>query len=376
MLLARPTWAEVNLANLVHNFLFFRTNTEKKVMAVVKADAYGHGAVMVAKKLQEVGADYLAVASLEEALILRENQITLPILVFGYIREECFHEVAKNDITISLFQQAQIEEITNFVEREKKPLKIHVKIDTGMNRVGLKTEELLSIIKKVKANEWLNLEGIYSHYASADEEDEEFSSYQQDRFLSILQLLKEEKIIIPLIHMANTAGSIHYSNTELAKLYNMVRVGIGLYGYSPSIEVKNLFTELKPLLTFKSKIVMLKKIKPNEGVGYGQVFKADAEEVIATIPVGYADGLPRQLSNKGEVLIRGVKAPIVGRISMDQITVKVTHIKNVSLYDEVVIYGKQKTEEINVEQVAEQLNTISYELLCRIGNRVPRIYTP
>jgi len=327
-----------------------------KVMPVVKADAYGHGAVMLSKAAERIGIDYLAVAFLEEALELRRNQIRTKILVFNYVEKDFVKIAVENNITLTMFSWKQLEDYKNLKE---KPV-VHINIDTGMNRVGVKIDEARKFYKKLLENGF-EVEGIYTHFAVADslkKEDIEFTKKQYEKFGSL-------DIDVPIKHVCNSGASI----TGIVPYHNYVRLGIASYGLMPSNEVKD--EHLKPVLTWKSVVSHVKYIEKGESVSYGRTFIADGKMKVATIPVGYADGFWRHLSNIGEVLINGKRRKILGRVCMDQFVVEG---EGVNEGDEVILIGTQGNERITAEEIAEKVGTINYEVTCRISKRVPRIY--
>ena len=325
-------------------------------MPVVKADAYGHGAVMLSKAAERIGIDYLAVAFLEEALELRRNQIRTKILVFNYVEKDFVKIAVENNITLTMFSWKQLEDYKNLKE---KPV-VHINVDTGMNRVGVKIDEARKFYKKLLENSF-EVEGIYTHFAVADslkKEDIEFTKKQYEKFGSL-------DIDVPIKHVCNSGASI----TGIVPYHNYVRLGIASYGLMPSNEVKD--EHLKPVLTWKSVVSHVKYIEKGESVSYGRTFIADGKMKVATIPVGYADGFWRHLSNIGEVLINGKRRKILGRVCMDQFVVEG---EGVNEGDEVILIGTQGNERITAEEIAEKVGTINYEVTCRISKRVPRIY--
>jgi alanine racemase len=327
-----------------------------KVMPVVKADAYGHGAVMLSKAAEKIGIDYLAVAFLEEALELRKNQIRTNILVFNYVDKDFVKIAVENNITLTMYSWEQLEEYKSIKE---KPV-VHINVDTGMNRIGIKPWEAKEFYNKL-LEYGFRVEGIYTHFAVADslkKEDIEFTKKQYEQFSSI-------DIDVKIKHVCNSGASI----TGVVPYHNYVRLGIASYGLMPSSEVKD--ENLKPVLTWKSAVSHVKYIEKGESISYGRTFVADRKIKVATIPVGYADGYWRHLSNIGEVLIKGKRRKILGRVCMDQFVVEGD---GVEVGDEVILIGAQKNERITAEEIAEKVGTINYEVTCRISKRVPRIY--
>lgn len=325
-------------------------------MPVVKADAYGHGAVMLSKAAERIGIDYLAVAFLEEALELRKNQIRTKILVFNYVEKDFVKLAVENNITLTMFSWKQFEEYKNLKE---KPI-VHINVDTGMNRVGVKVEEAKKFYKNLLESGF-KVEGIYTHFAVADslkKDDIEFTKRQYEKFSSL-------DIDVPIKHVCNSGASI----TGIVPYHNYVRLGIASYGLMPSNEVID--EHLKPVLVWRSIVSHVKYIEKGESVSYGRTFVANRKMKVATIPVGYADGYWRHLSNIGEVLINGKRRKILGRVCMDQFVVEG---EDVNEGDEVILIGAQDKEKITAEEIAEKVGTINYEVTCRISKRVPRIY--
>jgi len=368
----RPTRAEIYLDNIVHNLSEVKRWVGKKVkiMGVVKANAYGHGACHVAKVLVENGVCYLGVATIEEALELRECGINIPILVFGYTPLTQAEELIVNNITQTVFDINYVEDLEKIALNVGKKAKVHVKIDTGMGRIGytdLKVAE--KEIEKMMEMEGVEVEGIFSHFATSDEKDKSYAEQQFDMFKKLLERLKEKRINIPLKHMANSGAIIDLKYTYL----DMVRPGIVLYGSYPSEEVKRPL-DLRQTMGFKTKIVYIKEVPEGTSISYGKTFITKRKSKIATLPVGYADGFNRLLSNNYHVLVKGKYAAVVGRICMDQTMLDVTDIEGVEVGDDVTIFGNQDGEKITAEEIAKKLNTIPYEVYCGISRRVPRIY--
>jgi alanine racemase len=369
----RPTWVEISLDALQHNFHSFRqlipANIE--IMAVVKADAYGHGAVAVAKEVIENGASYLAVAFLDEALELRRAGISAPILVLGYTSEQGLALAIEYNITLNVYQPNILRALAALSSAEH-PVNIHIKLDTGMGRLGLHNEvEAISFIEEALALPFVNVEGIFTHYACADEVDKTYTIKQHERFDGVVQYFADKKIGFKYIHAGNSATAIDIP--ELT--YNMVRLGISLYGLYPSEEVHKERIDLQPVLSLKTGVVSLKELPKGSGISYGSIYHTELEsERIATLPVGYADGFSRMLTGKAQALIHGHKVPIVGTICMDQCMINVSSVDEVQLEDEVVLLGRQGDSNITAEELAVQLGTINYEITCMISHRVPRVY--
>ncbi|MGB9680990.1 MAG: alanine racemase [Minisyncoccia bacterium] len=367
----RPTWIEIRLNYLKHNLKEIRKiiGPKCKIIAVVKADAYGHGAIRISQKLEELNIDYLAVATLEEAIELRINGIKIPILIFGFLSFSDLPYLFEYNLTPSIFSLETAKKLNLLAEKNKKRINIHIKVDTGMNRLGFPYKSALENIKKISNFKNLNIEGIYSHLSSSKIKNEPFNYLQFQRFKEILNQLEKIKINIPLKHIANSGAVANYPEFKL----NAVRIGEILYGFS-KFYYENKLIQTKPLLSLRTKIIFLKTIKKGESVGYDRNFIAQKLTKIATLPIGYADGYPRILSNKGKVIIKGQEAPIVGNICMDLMMVDVSRAKNVKLLNEVILIGKNKNKEITVEELAQKSLTIGDEIVARLGKRVPRLY--
>lgn len=369
----RDTWAEISLDDIKYNFLQFRqfVNQDTKMMAVVKADGYGHGAVEIAKTAIQMGADYLAVALLDEALKLRESGITDPILILGYTPSRSVKEAIKQNITLTVFDQEIMDEIIGQSSLLHKTASIHLKVDTGMSRIGVTSpEEAMILATKANAAANVHLEGIFTHFSNADSEDSSFTDEQFQKFILVLDFLKKHNIHIPLKHCCNSAATMKFPKMHL----NMVRVGVALYGLYPDASLKKLPIHLKQAMSFKTRIAAIKKVAISQPISYGCTWRPNRESIIATVPLGYADGLSRQLSNRGSVLIHGQKAAITGRVCMDQTMIDITDLPDCTPGDEVVIFGENQSSFQSVDEIAELMGTINYEVVCLIGRRVPRVY--
>ena len=372
----RPTWVEINLQAIRQNYLNLCQSADRRttVLPVVKANAYGHGAIPIAETLIAAGATCLAVATLEEALELRNANIDRSILIFGYIPEYGFEVAISNNLIITVMDRSNIEKLQFAAEQKGQVAKIQIKVDTGMGRVGIRAvEQLEEILEQLAGCPNIQLEGIYSHFACADQFDKRYTDEQCRRFQRFLEVL-HARGLYPSVHIANSAGIIDQLGMACVVPCEYARAGISLYGYYPSSEVEQLRVQLQPALEFKTRVVHLKQVEAGECIGYGATFQTNRRSSIATLPVGYADGYSRLLSNRGEVLIHGKRASVIGRVCMDQTIIDVTDIPNVNIGDEVVLYGKQQGEYISVEEIAAIMQTISYEVLCAISSRVPRIY--
>lgn len=370
MNLTRPVWAEIDLAAIAHNVRAIRKITSAEMMAVVKADGYGHGALQVARVALANGAQRLAVAILNEALELRQQAVTVPILVLGYTPEEQAEVVVANEVTQTVFSWPLAEALSKVAVKLDKKAKIHVKVDTGMGRVGVQPEEAVKFIRQLMTLPNLEVEGMFTHFAVADEQDKSYTKEQFAKFMAVVESLAGEGISLPLYHVANSAAIIDLPSTHL----NLVRPGIILYGLYPSDQVDKEKILLRPALTLKARIGHIKRVKAGTSISYGRKYIAPEERVLATLPLGYADGFTRLLFAKGQVLVKGQKAPLVGRVCMDQCMIDITDIPGVETGEEVVLIGRQGKGSISVEELAEKIGTINYEVVCMISQRVPRVY--
>lgn len=374
MKLPQRVYAQIDLDAICDNIqkVIHKVGTETKVMAVIKTDAYGHGAVPVARALQNIGTHAFGVATAEEALELRINGITSPILILGYVFSEDFPRLLKNNITLTVFQYETAKALSACAAQLDICAKIHIKIDTGMGRIGfLPNAESLAEIEKIAALPFISIDGIFTHFACADAADKTSCNQQKQYFLDFLQVLEARGIQIPCKHMCNSAGIIDFSDGFL----NMVRSGILTYGLYPSEEVLKDAFVLSPALQLKSHVSFIKTVDKDFTVSYGSTYSTKKDKtVIATVPVGYGDGYPRALSNVGRVLIHGQFAPIIGRVCMDQFMVDVTEIPHVQAGDCVTLIGTDGQNRITVEEVADLAHSFNYELCCGINKRVPRVY--
>lgn len=367
------TWAEINLDSLKDNIKEVRRITSKDamVMAVVKADGYGHGAVECAKVFLKNGADKLAVACCSEALQLRNADIKAPIMILGASFEEELDELIQNDITISLFSYDFAKKVSDVALKNEKTAKIHIKLDTGMSRIGYVTgindEEIISEIIKISKLENIELEGIFSHFSTADEKEIDYTHLQFERFMKICNELEQRGLKIPIRHIANSAGIIMYPKMHL----DMVRAGVILYGFYPSEDVDKSRINLKKVMSVKSRITHIKEICDNRGVSYGKVYITNGKTKIATIPVGYADGYTRMLGGKAKILVNDEPKDVIGRICMDQCMINVTNVNNINIGDEVTIFGPKT---VTADTLASWLGTINYEIVCMVSKRIPRVF--
>ena len=367
------TWAEINLDALEENIKGIRKLTDKNamIMAVVKADAYGHGAVECSKVLLENGANMLGVACYSEAKQIRNAGIDSPILILGASFEEDIEELVSNDITISLFSYDFAKKVSCVSQKLNKTAKIHIKLDTGMSRIGYLTgvndDEIIDEIIKISNLSNIEIEGIFSHFATADESDSEYTKLQFDRFMTVCNKLESKGLKIPVRHIANSAAIMMYPETHL----DMVRAGIILYGLYPSEEVDKSRLLLKSVMSVKSRITHIKEICDNRGVSYGKTYITNGKTRIATIPVGYADGYTRVLSGRAKILVNNEPRDVVGRICMDQCMIDVTNVNNVNVGDEVIIFGSKT---VKADDLALWKDTINYEVVNMFSKRIPRVF--
>ncbi len=370
----RPSRAIVDLSKLDRNIkeIMKKLKTGTQLITVVKANAYGHGAVEVARQALLSGASWLGVAIPEEGAELREAGISAPILVLGGIDQTQISTVVKYDLSQCVFSLEIAKLLNEEAKRAGKRIGLHIKVDTGMGRIGLTDpEKVRKLCNELKTYSHIDMEGIFTHFAVADEHDKSYTRNQLARFNMILDVLMKDGINFKYIHAANSAGILEYDDAH----FNMVRGGIAIYGYYPSQYVKeHSLVKLEPILQWETKVVDVKNINKGDSISYGRTFIADKPMKIAVLPIGYADGYHRYLSNKGWVIINGYRARVVGIVCMDQVMVDVTHIPAVKPGDKAVLIGKQGEESITAEELACLGDTISYEVLTGIGYRVPRVF--
>ncbi|MDO5695322.1 MAG: alanine racemase [Eubacteriales bacterium] len=364
-------YAEINLNRILENIESIRLHIgDSKLMAVIKADGYGHGATVCAKHMADV-VDYYAVATIDEALDLMNSFVEKPILVLGGVFERSIPELIQKGIRTTVFYYEMAKKLSEYAVLMNRPCYIHIKLDTGMSRIGYATDEHLEEeMRKIAALPNLVVEGVFTHFANADEADKTPVRAQYDRFEAALSVLERVGISVPLVHCANSAAVIDMPSAHR----DMVRAGIILYGYYPSTDVLVNHVPVKPALQLKSHIIFTKEIPPGTGVGYNSTFVSERPMRIATIPVGYADGYPRSLSNCGYVLIRGRRANIIGRVCMDQFMVDVTDFGPLDINEEVVLIGRSGTEEVTLEELARLSGKFNYEFVCGLSKRIPRLY--
>jgi len=377
----RATRAEINLKAFKHNIENLKKilGSDVGIMSVIKADAYGHGAVPCSKAALECGVSYLGAGIIDEGIELRKNGITEPILILGGIFLNEAADLVHYDLTTILSTPTLADELSNQGKKQGKIVKVHIKVDTGMNRLGVRPEDLLNLIEKIKTLPNLNLEALSTHFSSADDEDSSITKNQIELFQKALLELKKSGIHPPITHLANSSALFRFPDSR----GKIVRPGLIQYGALPSpilnpivkkLCKKDNLDDFQPVMQWKSKIIQLKLTPKGEALSYSRKYFTQKESLIATLPIGYADGLNRNLSNNMQVLIKGKFAPQVGNICMDMILIDVSKIPDVNLGEDVVIWGKQGNKQISVEELADKSGTIPYELFCNVSKRVPRIY--
>lgn len=368
----KRVYATVDLDAIRQNMEAMKANIAKGTMicGVVKSDGYGHGSVPVAKAVEDLVWGY-AVAAVEEGWVLRDHHITKPILVLGYVPEEEFESLVEQEIRYTVSEWKEVEILSKIAQKLGKNAYVHIKMDTGMGRIGLRSaEEILTLAQKIENLPNIVIEGIFTHMATADMADKTKAKEQIRMFREMLQLLENNGIYIPIRHCSNSAGIIDLKEANI----DMVRAGIALYGLYPSAEVNKENVCLTPALELKSIVSYLKTVPKGSPIGYGATFVTQKETKVATVSIGYGDGYPRALSNKGYALVRGKKAPIIGRICMDQFMMDVSDIPEIQQGDTVTLIGKDQNEQITVEELAELAGTFNYEFVCDLGKRIPRVY--
>ena len=365
------TQAKIDLDAIEYNFTQARQKIPKnvKLMCVVKAFAYGHGAVQIAKLL-DGRCDFFGVACLEEALELKHAGIKNPVLILGYTSPSIYDKIVEHDIRVSVFSYEAAQALSREAVKQNKTAKFHFCVDTGMSRIGFQVaEESADICKKITELPNIEAEGLFSHYATADEADLSRAEAQRERFKDFISMLESRGVSVPIKHLSNSAGIMNFD-----ECFDMCRMGIVLYGLYPSEEVNKSLLDIKPAMSWLTHVSHIKTLEAGREISYGGTYKTNEERVIATIPVGYADGYPRCLSNIGKVLINGKFAPIVGRVCMDQFMVDVTDIENVEVETTVTLVGRDGDAVLTMEEVANAAHSFNYELPCRIAPRVPRTY--
>ena len=370
----RPTWAEIDLDALAHNFSVIRERVgpKVKVLAAVKANAYGHGAVECARRLQNEGADWFGVALPEEGSELRNDGITKPILCLGGIWKDQESLCLQHNLTPVVFRLDVVEALNRAAADKQQTIDVHVKIDTGMGRLGVRAADISGFCDALKRFTNIRVDGLMTHLASADDEAQAaFTNEQLRRFEKSVSAFRERGFTPTHIHAANSAGLFAFANS----FGNLVRPGGTLYGFIRDVLPPNIESpSLQPVMSLFSRIMLLKRVPTGETLGYGATFQTQKDSLIATIPIGYDDGYRRPLSNKGRVIVRGQFAPVVGRVSMDLTLIDVTDVMGVSLDDCVTLLGSDGERSISAEDLGEIAGTISYEITCGISDRVPRVY--
>ncbi len=365
------TYAQVDLDAILHNFNALASCVEEnvKLCAVIKADGYGHGAVPLAHLLEDK-ADYFAVATVDEAIELRNAGICLPILILSYTHEDDYEILIENDISLTIYTLDAAKKLQKCAEKLHKKALVHIAVDTGMTRIGFKpndksAEEILAVSQMPA----IEIQGIFSHYACADMADKTTSKMQTERYVNFVKQCENIGVRFPIHHLCNSAGI-----SEFSEHFDMVRMGISLYGLYPSEEVDKSKVELIPAMTYKSHVIHVKDVPEGEGISYGHIYKTKETRRIATVAAGYADGYPRALSNKGRVIVRGHYAPITGRVCMDQFMIDVTDIPGVETDDEVILWGTDGNLSIPAEEIGNLSMSFNYEVVCSVARRNPRVY--
>ncbi len=368
--MSRPTYAEIDLSAIDKNIKNILNQTRPaRVMAVVKANGYGHGALEVSKQALKSGAQYLAVALLEEGLALRKNNISAPVLVFGGLFPKQADMIVRHDLEATVYTPEQLQALTRAAAENKKRAVVHIKVDTGMGRVGVPWQYALSFIRQAQNQPHVQIQGLYTHFATSDEKDKTYAYLQLNRFQTVVEECRQAKIKIPVIHAANSGAILDIPESY----FDMVRPGVMMYGYYPSPDTTESI-HIHPAMTLTTQVLHIKTVPPDTYVSYGRLYRTRSTTRIATLPVGYADGYDRDLTNKAEALIRGKRYPVVGRVCMDLIMVDVGNNNEISIGDSVVLYGQQGPESISIQDIAIKLDTIPYQVTCWVSDRVPRSY--
>ena len=372
----RATRAEIDLQAFRHNFQYLRDyiSPQTRIMAVVKADAYGHGALPCARVAVEGGADYLGAGVIEEGIEFRQSGLDTPILILGSIFPDEVEDLVRHDLSTIVCTLPLAQALAKEAKKQNKTTSMHIKVDTGMNRLGVSPEHLPELLNQISNLPNLKIEGVSTHFASADDEDLSITQAQLKKFQAALACLKQGDS--PLIHCSNTSALFKYPESH----FDMVRPGLILYGAHPSPTLQAVLNEkenlspFQPVMQWKSQIILVKPVAKHQPVSYSGSFTTQRDSLIAILPIGYADGLHRSLSNKIDILVGGKRAPQIGNICMDMTLIDVTEIQDVQAGDEVVLFGKQEGQTITVEEMATKAGTIPYEILCNVGKRVPRVY--
>ena len=378
------TWAEVNLDAYAHNIRELRriSRPPARLMAVVKANGYGHGSVEVAREALQNGAQYLGVARIDEAIPLRQAGLEVPILIFGYTPPDLAPLLIDYELTQTVYSISTASALSEQATRKGKKIIIHLKVDSGMGRLGfllaatndtrddIATRNSVRAIETISRLPGLTVEGIFTHFATADSAEKSYANMQLDRFMDLLTRLQKQGLEPPIRHAANSGALIDMPDSHL----DMVRPGIATYGLHPSDEVNKSRVDLRPVMSLKTRVIHLKRVPPGFNISYGITFQTKNHTTIATVPVGYADGFNRLLSSRGHMLVHGQRVPIVGRVCMDLTMLDVGEVSGVALEDEVVVFGEQGKGAVTADEIASSLDTINYEIVSTITARVPRIY--
>lgn len=365
-------YVTVNLDTVYDNIKQLKSNCRPgtNIIAVVKADGYGHGAVPIARKIDGLVSAY-AVATIEEAVNLRNHKIDKPIYIIGYTHISQFHRLIENECRCTIFDALSAKKLSEKAVELGRKAHVHIKVDTGMSRIGFKdNEESVNTVLDISKMANIDIEGIFTHFYAADEADKTSARNQFQRFTGFIDKLEQKGLYIPVKHCSNSAAIMEMDDVNLGN----VRAGIAMYGLMPSNEVDTKSVSINPALEWKSHVIFVKDIQKGTGVSYGATYVADSARRVATIPIGYGDGYSRSLSGKGFVLIHGQRAPILGRICMDQFMVDVTDIPDVGIDDEVTLIGRDGDEVITAQEIGEMAGSFNYEVVCDIGKRIPRVY--
>ncbi|TYP79330.1 alanine racemase [Paenibacillus methanolicus] len=367
----RETWAEISLDAIDHNVRLFKQklNPAVRLMAVVKADGYGHGAIQAAITAIEAGADYLGVAFADEAIQLRRAGIQTPVLILGYTPQHAMEAAIRHQLTITVSTSDMLADVASRAVALGLQARVHLKVDTGMSRLGFTPEEVLPACLASLSSR-VAIEGIFTHFADADNPDPAFTHEQFDAFVSLLQRLSESGVHIPIKHCSNSAAAMKFPDMHM----DMARIGIALYGLTPLAGDVHPDYPFREAMQLKTNVAVVKSVLSNTPVSYGLTYRTDKNSLVATLPVGYADGLSRQLSNNGFALVRGQRVPIIGRVCMDQTMIDVTSFPDLKAGETVTLFGMSAGERISIHEVAFHMGTIPYEVVCLIGKRVPRVY--
>lgn len=369
----RQTWVEIDLKALEHNFKVIKkmAGSGVKILIPVKADAYGHGIIQVACSLEKMGVDYLGVGAIDEAVALRNANVKCPILFLGSVLQSEVYIACDYNISLTASSKQHLEIFNRISGEKNKKLNVHIKIDTGMSRLGIWHLDVLDVIQSISQYSHLSIEGIYTHFHSADDRERKHTLSQIEFFKDVVGKFKNSNTDFKYIHAANSMGVVNFRDSY----FNMVRPGLLVYGLYPDTRcLKESNIKVEPVMSFKSRLVLIKKVVKGQAISYSRTYVAKEDRVVGVVPVGYGDGYLRALSNRSEVLISGKKAKVLGRVCMDQIIIDLNSIASANVGDEVVLIGKQGSQQILAEELSDIASTISYEIVCLISKRVPRIF--